>query len=157
MELLVTAVITIHLLAINLAGAGPIVAAWVDWRGSRRNKPELQNAGLRLARWSMAAAALGVALGFAAWFALACSPPRERGSFWELLDASVTAVRWRFIAAEIVFYFACMFASVLLWNRYRRRWLCRFNWPAGTVDELAEHADLRLRPVSWPTSASMKP
>ncbi len=63
MELTLVTVVAAHLLAVNLAGAGPLVLVWLDWFGCRRQWPQGQQAALRLGWWSIAAAAIGVALG----------------------------------------------------------------------------------------------
>ncbi|HEY2759703.1 MAG TPA: hypothetical protein VGI75_03150 [Pirellulales bacterium] len=124
MESVLITVVAFHLLAANLAGAGPFVAAWADWHGRRRNRLELQFAGLQLIRWSMLAALVGVGLGLVAWIELAYCPPRSQGSFWWLLRRSISTERWWFITDEITFYLVCLSTCAFLCNRlYRHRWL----------------------------------
>ena len=39
MELTLITFVAVHLLAVNLAGAGPLVLVWLDWFGHRRQLP----------------------------------------------------------------------------------------------------------------------
>ncbi len=121
MELTLITVVAVHLLAVNLAGAGPLVVVWLDWLGGRRQRPQWQAIARRLAWWSILAAAVGVAIGLAALAELLYWPPRSHDSFRWIIRDSVPAIRWWFVAAEVVFYFVCMFACVLLWRRLERR------------------------------------
>ena len=66
MELTLITVVAVHLLAVNLAGAGPLVVVWLDWLGGRRQQPPWQAIARRLAWWSILAAAVGMAIGLAA-------------------------------------------------------------------------------------------
>jgi hypothetical protein len=58
-----------HLLCVNVAAGGPLIAAWLDWRG--RSDSSAQRAAKWLAGWSvvglLAGAALGVAIGWLKW------------------------------------------------------------------------------------------
>jgi hypothetical protein len=42
---------------------------------------------------------------------------------------------------EVIFVFR-------LWDSSDDRWLCRFRWPSGSVEELEKYADLRVLPVA---------
>lgn len=69
-EVLLSLVLAMHLLCVNIASGGPIVAAWLDWRGVRGD--ETAAAGAKyLATWSLATllagAALGVLVGWLKW------------------------------------------------------------------------------------------
>ena len=69
-ELLLSLLLAVHLLCVNVASGGPIVAAWLDLRGSRGD--ETAAIGARyLAGWSLvtllAGAALGVLIGWLKW------------------------------------------------------------------------------------------
>lgn len=66
-ELTLISVVAAHLLAVNMAGAGPLVLSWLDWIGHRRQRPELQQAAVRLGWWSIAAAVIGVASVWGRW------------------------------------------------------------------------------------------
>jgi hypothetical protein len=58
-----------HLLCVNVAAGGPLVAAWLDWRG--RGDEAARKAAKWLAGWSLlgllAGAALGVFIGWLKW------------------------------------------------------------------------------------------
>jgi hypothetical protein len=62
--------LSVHLLAVNVAAGGPIVAAWLDWRGTRGDEAAAR-AARWLADWSLAGllggAVLGVAVGWLRW------------------------------------------------------------------------------------------
>ena len=124
MESVLITVVAFHLITVNLAGAGPFVAAWADWYGRRRDRPEFQSAALRLIRWSIVATLLGAGLGLGAWAELVYWPPPSQGSFCWLLRESISTQRWWFIAGEIAFYLACLSACWFLWSRLiRHRWI----------------------------------
>jgi hypothetical protein len=59
-----------HLLCVNVASGGPLIAAWLDWRGARGDQTAA-TAAKDLARWSvvglLGGAALGVTLGWLKW------------------------------------------------------------------------------------------
>ena len=55
--------LTAHLLCVNVASGGPIVAAWLDWRGARGGDEAAAKAAVALARWSLAGLVLGAGLG----------------------------------------------------------------------------------------------
>ena len=125
-ELTLISVVAAHLLAVNMAGAGPLVLSWLDWIGHRRQRPELQQAAVRLGWWSIAAAVIGVALGVGALAELFFWPPRAHAEYRWVIRNQVPVARWWFVVAELVFYFACMFGCVLAWRRFdRRSWVRR--------------------------------
>ncbi|HEV3418626.1 MAG TPA: hypothetical protein VG056_17525, partial [Pirellulales bacterium] len=108
-----------HLLAVDLAMAGPLVAIWLEWRETRRGDVLAGRIGRRLAAWSLAAAAVGIGLGLAAIVALA---QLESPAYRETLGR-VQSYRWWGVAWELVFYVVCTAAYVLLWERLKRhRW-----------------------------------
>jgi hypothetical protein len=108
-------VVAVHLLAVNLAAAGPIVAPLVEWRGNAA----LGKAALALVKWSIAAAAVGVTLGLLALAALTIWHPGGDSEYLAALK-QVTPGRWWFAAGEIFFYFVCLGAYVLLWRPLER-------------------------------------
>jgi hypothetical protein len=125
-ELALITVVAAHLLAVNLAGAGPLVMVWLDWLGGRRQQPQWRQAALRLGWWSIAAAAVGVALGTAAMAQLFYWPPKTHQAYQWIIRDRVPEGRWWFVAAEVLCYFTCMLACVLLWRRLERRPWVRF-------------------------------
>jgi hypothetical protein len=115
---LLIAVVAVHLLAVNLAAAGPIVAPLAEWRGTRRRLPEFDAAALGLAKWSILAAAIGFGLGLLALAALTVWSSADSAYFDAIKQ--VTTGRWWFTGGELVFYFVCMAAYLLLWRRLVR-------------------------------------
>ena len=61
-ELVLTFLLAAHLLCVNVASGGPIVAAWLDWRGTRADEAAAKAAAY-LARASLVGLAVGAALG----------------------------------------------------------------------------------------------
>jgi hypothetical protein len=70
-ELILTLLLAAHLLCVNVAAGGPIVAAWLDWRGAARGDSVAAKAAVALARASLlgliAGAALGLCIGWLKW------------------------------------------------------------------------------------------
>jgi hypothetical protein len=70
LETCMTLLMAAHLLCVNLAAGGPIIAAWLDWRGCRGDEAAAK-AAVYLARWSLAAfptgAAIGLIFGWLKW------------------------------------------------------------------------------------------
>jgi hypothetical protein len=118
-DLLLVVVFTVHLVAVNIAAAGPLLCVAVEWRGTRRGRPDMVAASRRLAGWSLAGFLAGIVIGTA----LLAILWRGDGSYWAALHR-VPAHRWGFFGGELVFYLACMIAYVVLWNRARsqRSW-----------------------------------
>jgi hypothetical protein len=111
--------VAIHLLAVNLAAAGPMVAPLAELRGTRRRLPEFDVAALGLAKCSILAAAIGFGLGLLALAALTIWSPVGESAYFAAIR-QVTLSRWWFTGGEILFYFVCMAAYVLLWRRLAR-------------------------------------
>jgi hypothetical protein len=69
-EVLLSLVLAMHLVCVNIASGGPIVAAWLDWRGARGDETAATGAKY-LAAWSLAmllaGAVLGVFVGWLKW------------------------------------------------------------------------------------------
>lgn len=60
----VTAVLlTAHLLLVNVAMVGPLVAVWCDWRARRESQPVIAELGRRLAWIAVSGLVLGGLLG----------------------------------------------------------------------------------------------
>jgi hypothetical protein len=70
MDLLETLLLAAHLLCVNVAAGGPIVAAWFDWRGARGDATAAWSAR-QMAAWSVggliAGGLLGVGMGWLKW------------------------------------------------------------------------------------------
>jgi hypothetical protein len=159
-ELLLSLVFGIHLLAVDIAMAGPLLAVWLRWR-ARRGSATLAGArdlsvdllGRRMAAWSLASAALGVALGIVA---LLLVPQAEAAPYSRALGR-LTATRWWFVAAEVVFYFVTLGAYFLLWRRMDRWPILHGALAVVAATDLIYHfpplfavvSTLSLRPNLW--------
>jgi len=70
LQFLLTGLISAHLVCVNVASGGPIVAAWLDWRGARGDEAAAKGA-VYLARASLLAlfvgATLGLVVGWLKW------------------------------------------------------------------------------------------
>jgi hypothetical protein len=113
-EAILVALLAAHLLAVNLAMAGPLVAVWIEWWGTRSAQSLATQTAHAVARISLTAALLGMALGVLLL-----------GIRWQLDDrayfsavAIIPRSRLWFALAELVFYVACMTAYLGLWNRW---------------------------------------
>jgi hypothetical protein len=69
-DVVLTLLLTAHLLCVNVASGGPVVGAWLDWQGWRGHEAAAR-AARSLARWSLAGflagAALGLVIGWLKW------------------------------------------------------------------------------------------
>jgi len=116
-----------HLLAVNLASAGPLVAAWLDLREGQGDV-EAGRVGRRLATWTIVALLVGVATGVAVGVA-----------FWGD-DYRIATFRLRskiyFGVAEIAFSLVLLILQRWCWQR---GWgdSRRGRWGRGTLAFLA--------------------
>jgi hypothetical protein len=146
-------ILGVHLLAVDLAMAGPLVAVGLQWRGRHRDDATASTLARRLAGWSIAAAAIGIMLGLAA---LGMAPHVESEPYRHALSL-IPASRWWFVAGELVFYFVCVAAYAGLWRRMQRwpRWHAVLAILAAT--DLMYHfpplfaviSTLSMRPQFW--------
>lgn len=119
LDWLLIVLVAVHLLAVNLAAAGPIVAVLAEWRGTRRRQVALDMAAFGLAKWSILAATIGFGLGLLALAALTVWHPGDDSAYFAAIK-QVTPGRWWFTGGEIIFYLVCMAGYVLLWRRLAR-------------------------------------
>ena len=150
-------IVTLHLLAADLAALGPLVALWFAWRAARGDRlaADVERGLLRASIWALiAAAALGAAaLGLLwlgnrqAWFEAAKQLPARR--YWYGL-------------VELVFSWACLGAALWLARRQTAkgcdgRFSARFALTALAGTNLAYHFPplfsaigvLSTRPNAW--------
>jgi hypothetical protein len=116
-EVLLVALLALHLLLVDLAMAGPLVCVWLRLRETRWAEDSAGALARTLAAVSIAALAGGIALG---GLLLAVRWWRDDHAYFEAL-AVIPAGRLWFALAEIGFFFACMAAYRGLWQRMRRR------------------------------------
>lgn len=114
-EVLSCVLLAIHLVAVNLAMAGPLVCVWLDWRESREKDELAGSLGRSLAQACLASILVGVAVGAALlWWTW----QQDLSTFYRTVG-KLPAQRWGYLIAEILFYLACMTAYMGLWNRLR--------------------------------------
>lgn len=115
LDFLLVALLTLHLLLVDVAMAGPLACIWLEWRGARAANLAADNLARNLARLATGALVGGVVLG---GILLAIRwATGDRGYFRAV--AMIPASRLWFGLAELLFYLACMLAYVGLWDRLR--------------------------------------
>ena len=134
MALLSTVLLAVHLLALNVASAGPLVCVWLHFRGRRGDATALA-AGRRLA-WSAVAVLLaGVAIG-ALLLALACVDA-DRGYRDALARFPTRALADA--GGEAVFSLACLVVYAGMWDRWRGRPWLHGLWAVVSATNLLYH------------------
>jgi hypothetical protein len=126
--------LTLHLLAMNLASFGPIVCIWLRQRG-RSGDDAAEASGQRLARWSVAALAIGIASGALlvvfAWFA-------TNKSYFEALrrfdPTDIMTVMGELLASLI-----CLVVYAATWTKRRERPLLHGCWAGLASATLLYH------------------
>lgn len=143
-EITLTIVFAVHLLAVNVASAGPLACLWLYWR-ERRGDSLAGHVGRALARQSGMALAIGMVLGLAAMAILWRDPD---GHYARAMDQLPVSRVW-FGVAELAFYFACVEAFCWFWRplddsakKRRPRWFSTVGWwmlPLLASTNLAYH------------------
>ena len=118
-ELFVIPILTIHLLTLNLASAGPIICIWLGY-GKHANNPWSDQVGKQLAWASLAALLVGMLLGGLLWL------PENR-TLHAAISRFPTRTYW-YAAAELIFSMVLLYAYATTWNwrkdsRIRQRFL----------------------------------
>jgi hypothetical protein len=103
LALATTVLFTAHLLAVNLAMAGPLLCIWLEWRDAKRDDPLARRIDLALARWSLAAFGLGILIGVALLGLLWLSDNEPYFAAVRTLPAD----RLAFTGGELLFYLVC--------------------------------------------------
>jgi hypothetical protein len=156
MAVISTILLTIHLLSMNVASAGPLICIWL-WVRGRRGDEAAWRAGRQLARSTVAGLLLGVATGAAlggvAWF-----DPRQE--FAATIGRFPTSAIENF-CAEILFAMICLGIYAGTWERWRERpWLhglfavlaatnLLYHFPPlmAVISELAVRPEMATEPV----------
>ena len=112
LELLTTLLLAIHLLAVNLASAGPIVCVWLRWGGHELN----DSLGRQLAWWAVTALMVGMVTG---GLLIVTSPGNGLSDALARFPASA----YWFAAAELMFSLVCLIAIAGGWKRLGKWWL----------------------------------
>ncbi|MBL9124258.1 MAG: hypothetical protein JNG90_11540, partial [Planctomycetaceae bacterium] len=107
--------LTVHLLAVNIASGAPFVGIWLAAR-ARRGDGLADTIGRRLARWSLDGLAvgvlLGVALGAILWWL-------DQEAFFSAL-AQIEPRRLAFGGLELLVYYGLMAWYLASWGRWQR-------------------------------------
>src|SRR5213595_2822219 len=104
-DLLLIVAFAAHLLAVNVALAGPLWCVWLTWRESRYADVVAGQVGRHFAQWCLTLVSIGIALGLA-MLGLLTIASSQRPYVDEL--ARVPASRWWGIAGELIFYVICL-------------------------------------------------
>jgi hypothetical protein len=116
LELLLVAAFTAHLVAVNVAAAGPLYCVLIEWSGRRRGDAEMATLARRFSLRSLAGFAVGLAMGGVLLAILWHIEP----SYGRAL-ARVPMYRWMFFGGELFFYLVCMVAYAALWTHASQR------------------------------------
>jgi hypothetical protein len=117
-QLLLVLLLSVHLLAANLAGAAPLVSMWFDWREARRDDALAGDLGRYLLRQALVWLTVGIALG-AATLGLVWLVE------WETFYGAASrlpAARFWWGLPELAFYYVCVAAYVHLWRSSAAAW-----------------------------------
>ena len=121
LEFCLTLLLALHLVAVNIGSTGPLVCIWLHRRCYQHGDRVAGQVGRSLAIASIGLTALGFVLGVGLL-----------GLLWQMGDrpyfdamAQFPAARYWTLLGESAFFYACMIAYVLLWERFehRRVWL----------------------------------
>lgn len=123
LELATILLLTIHLLAMNIASAGPVLAVWLTWQGPV-DAPR-SSLGRQMMWLSIASLCLGMLTG---GLMLISSPSEGLTLALKRFPASA----YWFALAELVFSLVCMLIGVAMWNRVSRWWLALLAFATST-------------------------
>ncbi len=121
-------VLAAHLIAIDLAMAAPLACIWLGRRATRHADPQAGLIERQMARYSMLALAIGMALGT---LQLAVLKLVDDRAFFAAVER-LPATRLWFALAELVFFFFCMAAYLEV-----RRWPRQIPYLAASLAVLA--------------------
>jgi hypothetical protein len=114
-DTLVVVAFVLHLIAVDIAAAGPLLCVALEWRGLRRSSADADRLAKRFAKLTLYALAVGASLGGLLLIILHHRSP----AYWSAVER-VPAQRWWFAGAEVMFFVACMLCYIALWDRMRR-------------------------------------
>ncbi len=154
LDVLQIVVMSLHLILVNVAVAGPLVCVWLDWRAARHDEPFARGASHRLAAQSLVALFAGVVLGIFGFGLIHMAYPEAVNRGW----TTVPAQRWWFGAVEVLFSAACVWGYLRWWNVLGRNKLgtvIRYCLPVLAATNLAYHfAPLFAMVAVWSTRAT---
>jgi hypothetical protein len=124
LEGLTTILLAVHLLAMNVASAGPLVCIWLGWRP--RKFGELRSRlGHTMAWFCVRALVVGMVTG---GLLLAIIPG---SNLWPALRRFPASAYW-FAGAELMFALVCMVCLAVAWNTLSRWWLALLAFASAT-------------------------
>jgi hypothetical protein len=152
-EVILVALLAIHLLAIDVAMAGPLISVGMEWLATRRGDRQAELAAIGMARWSLLMLILGAALG---GLLLAIRWQLDDRVFFSAV-ALIPSSRLWFALAELVFFAACMCVYLGLWTRWsKHRYFHRLIAVAASLNLLVHFPALftiisvaGTRPETW--------
>jgi hypothetical protein len=106
-----------HLMAVNLAAAGPLVSLVLEWIAARRDSMAGEAIARRLSQHALFAFFVGITIG-GGFFAMLWQ--REGDPFIAAVSRFTSAKLW-FAAAELVFYAVCQGLYVWMWRWHRQK------------------------------------
>jgi len=113
LQIVLTLLLSVHLLAVNVSMAGPLACLGLEWRARRNNDTASQNMARLLGRHCLLAFALGVGLGIVLLGLIWLMP----GQRYFAALGTIPASRLWFGLGELVFYLGCMAGYLLLAER----------------------------------------
>ncbi len=116
LEILITLLQAFHLMAVNVASAGPLVAIWLHRRWTRHGDETAGIVGQRLAKGSLSMLVVGSVLGF---IGLGLTWVGDEASY-RAAAAQIPAKRYAFALAELVFSLVLLLLYARLWERMAR-------------------------------------
>lgn len=157
LELASIVIVTLHLLAADVAAVGPLVCLWLQWRAARGDRLAAQ-VDRRLLLTSIGAMLVASVLG-AANFGILWLLERQN---WFTAARQFPAERYWFGLIELIFSLVCLVIVAYLWRRedrpgFQLRFSSRFILTALAGTNLAYHFPtlfsaigvLSTRPQAW--------
>ncbi len=124
LEVLTTILLAVHLLAMNMASAGPLVCVWLGWRQSKFGEQGTL-LGRRLAWYCVHALFVGMVTGGLLLLTI------PGNNLWHVLRRFPARAYW-FAGAELVFSLVCMIAMAKAWNILSKWWLAVLAFVSAT-------------------------
>ena len=129
--LLITVLLSVHLVAVNLAAAAPLVCVWLSWRSDGLSG----RIGRQLAWIALCALPIGAFLGFALGGVYRFE---ESPTYWEML-IRFPARAYVVVLLELAFSLVCLFIYALTWERLKQHRLVHALFACLAITNLLYH------------------
>ena len=151
LEALTTILLALHLLAMNVASAGPLVCVWLGWRQQKFGELGSQ-LGQKLAWYCVLAFLAGMITGGLMLLTI------PSNNLWPALRRFPGSAYW-FAGAELIFSLVCMVSLAGAWNILSRWWLAvlafasasnlLYHFPPlmAVIGQLAANAQWTAEPI----------